>query len=403
MPRATLRDCPDETLDGSLVFLRVDFNVPLEGGTIADDTRLRSALPTLQYLKERGGRVVMASHLGRPGGHPEPEFSLEPVARYLRGELGVPVTFCPETTGPRATQAVESLESGAFLLLENTRFQAEETANDGAWAAELAHGAELYVNDAFGTAHRAHASTEGVARVVRERGGRAVAGLLLERELRCLGRLLADPERPFVAILGGAKISGKIDVIEALLPRVDRLLVGGAMANTFFLAMGLEVGQSLVEKDRVEMARELMERAGERLMLPVDVVAGDRIAESAATRPSPRSEVGAGETIGDIGPDTARLYAEEIGTAGTVLWNGPMGVFEIDAYAQGTNAVAQAAATAADGGCEVVLGGGDSAAAAAHAGVTDRLTHVSTGGGASLELLAGKSLPGVDALSQKED
>ena len=403
MPPATLRDCPDDALRGALVFLRVDFNVPLEDGAVTDDTRLRSSLPTLDYLRERGSRVVLASHLGRPDGQPDPSYSLGPVADYLRTEFELPLTFCAESTGPRARAAVEELEPGHFLLLENTRFNAAEKNNDPEWSRELAHGATIFVNDAFGTAHRAHASTVGVAEVVKKDGGRAVAGLLVEEELHALGELLSDPERPFVAVMGGAKISGKIDVVEALLPRVDRLLIGGAMANTFFLAMGLEVGRSLVEEDRVEMARELMSRAGERLMLPVDVVVGDRIESGAATRPSARSEVGETESIGDIGPETSRLYRDEIEGARTVLWNGPMGVFEIEEYAAGTLQLAEAAAEAADGGARVVLGGGDSAAAAAAAGVTDRLTHVSTGGGASLELLAGKPLPAVDALSQKEE
>jgi phosphoglycerate kinase len=400
MPKYILTDLPDELLRGALVALRVDFNVPMDDqGKITDDTRLRSCLPTLGYLRDRGSRVVVLSHFGRPAGRPQPAFSLAPVVRYLEETLGFTMAFCPESVGALASGAVDDLEAGDFLLLENTRFQPEEKANDDAWADALSHGATVFVNDAFGTAHRAHASTVGIAGAVRARGGVAVAGLLMERELRFLGGALAEPERPFVAVLGGAKVSGKIDVIEALLPRVDRLIVGGAMANTFFLALGLEVGDSLVERDRVEMSRDLIARAGDRLLLPVDVVAGDAISADASTRIAARTDVEPNDLIGDIGCDSGRMFADELSAAKTILWNGPMGVFEIDAYAQGTLAVADAAARAADAGATVVLGGGDSAAAAEKAGVSNRLTHISTGGGASLEFLAGRELPGIASLS----
>lgn len=402
MAKSKLTGLPDELLRGALVALRVDFNVPLDAdGGVADDTRLRSCLPTLEYLRARGSRVVVFSHFGRPGGVPRAELSLEPVAGYLADVLNFEIGFCPEAVGSVASEAVAALKPGEALLLENTRFYPEEKANDAGWADALSYGAEIFVNDAFGAAHRAHASTAGVAAAVIARGGVAVAGLLMDRELCFLGGALDAPERPFVAVLGGAKISGKIDVIEALLPRVDRLLVGGAMANTFFLAMGLEVGKSLVEEDRVELSRDLLARAGERLMLPVDVVAGDAITSDAVTRTVARTDLGADDVVGDIGMESARMFADELSSARTVLWNGPMGVFEIDAYAQGTFAVANAAAAAADGGATVVLGGGDSAAAAEKAGVSARLTHVSTGGGASLEFLAGRELPGITSLSDQ--
>jgi phosphoglycerate kinase len=399
MPKKTLGDVRDAALKDALVLVRVDFNVPLDDeGDVTDDTRVRLSLPTLRRLREKGARTVLISHLGRPGGHRDPAWSLRPVARHLSERLDFPVAFASDCVGPEADAAVAALEPGDVLLLENTRYHAGDTANDPDFAAALRHGATVFVNDAFGAAHRAHASTVGVADATREAGGTAVGGFLMERELRFLGEALENPERPFVAVLGGAKISGKIDVIEALLPRVDRLLIGGAMANTFFLALGLQVGDSLVEEDRVEMARALLERAGEKLMVPVDVVVADEIEDGAPTRVVARTAVSAGDRIGDIGPDTARLYGEEVSGAATVVWNGPMGVFELPELAEGTMAMARSAAAACDGGATVVLGGGDSVAAARAAGVTDRLTHVSTGGGAALELLAGSVLPGVDVL-----
>jgi phosphoglycerate kinase len=402
MSKLQLTDLPDESLREALVVLRVDFNVPMgDDGGVSDDTRIRSCLPTLEYLRDRGSRVVVLSHFGRPGGEPRSELSLAPVARYVNDVVGFDIGFCVEAVGDCAHDAVHSLQAGDTLLLENTRFHPEEKANDVDWARSLSHGAVVFVNDAFGAAHRAHASTAGVAAAVKERGGVAVAGLLMARELTFLGGALADPERPFVAVLGGAKISGKIDVIEALLPRVDRLIVGGAMANTFLLAMGLEVGKSLVEEDRVDMSRDLIARAGERLMLPVDVVVGDSISPDARTHVVARTEIQAQDVVGDVGSESALLFANELGSARTILWNGPMGVFEVAAYAGGTMTVANAAAVAAEGGATVVLGGGDSAAAADRAGVSDRLTHISTGGGAALEFLAGRELPGIASLSNR--
>ncbi|MEJ2541284.1 MAG: phosphoglycerate kinase [Gemmatimonadota bacterium] len=402
MAARLLRTLPPDLLRGRKVLVRADLNVPLRDGAVADDTRIRASVPTLDLLTDAGASVILLSHLGRPGGAPDPSLSLSPVADRL-GELARGrVSFLGTTVGPEVAERVASLKPGEILVLENTRFLPGETSNDPEMARALGRLADLYVDDAFGTAHRAHASTEGVARVVKESGGLAVAGLLLERELSYLGGVLADPERPFVALLGGAKISGKIDVVEALLPRVDRLLVGGAMANTFFLALGLDVGDSLVEPDRVEMARELMERAGDRLVLPVDCRVAPSIDAEATVRVTDRDGVKAGERIGDIGPETEALFKEIVLDARTVVWNGPMGVFELEPFAHGTLAVARAVAQATDAGATSVLGGGDSAAAAEAAGVTGRLSHVSTGGGASLEFLAGETLPGVAILSQEE-
>jgi phosphoglycerate kinase len=403
MAYALLSDLDPGELRGRPVLVRADLNVPLdESGHVADDTRLRASLPTLEHLREAGARVILTSHLGRPGGRSDPRASLRPVAAALSALLGSSVRFHPESVGQAAFEAAAAIENGDVLLLENTRFVPGETANDPELAAALADYADLYVNDAFGAAHRAHASTEGVARAVRARGGRALAGFLLERELRFLGQALDEPARPFVAILGGAKISGKIDVIEALLPRVDHLLVGGAMANTFFLALGLEVGESLVERDRVEMAGSLMERAGARLVLPVDCVVADRIEAGAETRVAARDDISPAERIGDVGPATGRLFGDVVGRAATVLWNGPMGVFELEVFRAGTVALARSVAEATDRGAVTVVGGGDSAAATRLAGLEERMSHISTGGGASLEFLAGFSLPGVEALGGPE-
>lgn len=384
---------------GATVAVRVDFNVPLSGDSITDPTRIDRSMPTLERLADRGARIVLLSHLGRPDGAPDPEYSLAPVARYLTTLDRFPVRFCTATAGPDAADAVASVDPGSALLLENTRFLPGETANDADLGADWAVWTDHYVTDAFGTAHRAHASTDALPRAVREKGGWAVGGLLMERELRFLGNALTEPERPFVAILGGAKISGKIDVIESLLPRTDALLIGGAMANTFFQALGLETGTSLVEPDRVEVARDLLDRGGSSLVLPVDCVVADRIAPDAQPRNAARAEVRPDESIGDIGPGTRDLFRSRLLEAATVVWNGPMGVFEMPPFADGTFAVAEAAAEASDRGSTVIVGGGDSAAAAEAAGVADRITHISTGGGASLEYLAGRSLPGVDVLS----
>jgi phosphoglycerate kinase len=399
MTAQLLRDLPASSLAGQTVLVRADLNVPLEDGVITDETRIRASLPTLEYLTAAGARVVLFSHLGRPRGAADPAFTLAPVARRLGELVEAPVRFVADTVGEEAAAAARDLSDGEILVLENTRFLPGETSDDPEVASALAAMGTVYVNDAFGAAHRAHASTHGVAMKVREAGGTAVAGLLMEKELTFLGRALENPERPFVAVLGGAKISGKIDVVEALLPRVDRLLIGGAMANTFFLALGLDTGGSLVEPDRVTMAGELMERAGEKLVLPVDCRVADRIAEDARVRVCQRTEVQPGELIADIGPETEALYDGILSEARTVVWNGPMGVFELAPFASGTVAVAQSVARATDGGAVSVLGGGDSAAAAETAGVADRLTHISTGGGASLEFLAGAELPGVTAVS----
>lgn len=404
MPRKkTLQDLTPAQLAGVTVLLRADLNVPLaDDGAVQDDTRIEATLPTLRGLLDAGARVLILSHLGRPSGEPKPDLSLKPVAARLAELLGSEVRFSNHIRGPGLAEAAGELAPGSALVVENTRFDPGETANDASLAQEWADLTDVYVDDAFGSSHRAHASTEAVARIIKERGGEAVAGLLMEKELEYLDRSLSQPETPFVGILGGAKISGKIDVVEGLLGRVDRLLIGGAMANTFFLALGLEVGDSLVEEDRVDMADALLEQAGDRLVLPVDVIVSDRIAPDAETRVVLRTEVAPGDRIGDIGPDTRSLFAAEIALARTIVWNGPMGVFEMEPFAGGTLAVAEAVAAASDAGALSILGGGDSAAAAEASGLTARFSHVSTGGGASLELLAGKRLPGVEILTDAE-
>lgn len=402
MERRGLEDVAASVLDGARVLVRVDFNVPIEDGGVADDTRIRATLPTLDYLVSKRARVILVSHLGRPKGRPAPEYSLRPAAERLAELTDAPVTFVADTTGDDARAAVDRLEPGHVVVLENLRFDAGEEKNDAALSRALADLADIYVNDAFGTAHRAHASTAGVADVMRERGRPSVAGLLMQRELRFLGGALADPGRPFIAILGGAKISGKIDVIEALLPRVDQLIIGGAMANTFFRGLGLETGTSLVEEEKVEMARELMRRAGEKLVLPVDCVVADRAEAGAAKSVVDRDEVPADRTILDIGPRSTNAFATVLERAATVIWNGPMGLFEMDAFADGTLGVARAVAAATARGAVTIAGGGDTAAALEGAGLADALTHVSTGGGASLEFLEGKTLPGVAALDPVE-
>ena len=402
MAKKTLADFSPETLANEVVVVRVDYNLPLDAdGEVVDDTRLVRTLPTIQYLVEAGAKAVLLSHLGRPGGRPDQALSLRPVAGKLEEFLGSPVSFCPRTTGSLAREAVRGMSSGEVLLLENTRFCPEDAANDPEWAEEIRYGTKLFVNDAFGTAHRAHASTQGIADAVRRGGGDAVAGFLLDQELRFLRDALADPERPFVAVIGGAKISSKIDVIEALLPAVDRLLIGGAMANTFFKAHGWAVGKSLVEEDRVDTAGLLMDLAEDKLVLPVDVVTAPCIASDAATRVSASDQVRDDERIGDIGPQSVKLFADALGGARCVIWSGPMGVFELAPFQSGTFGVARAAASTADRGATVIVGGGDSAAAAVAAGVVDRITHISTGGSASLALLSGKEMPGVAALSDR--
>ncbi|MEK6612193.1 MAG: phosphoglycerate kinase [Gemmatimonadota bacterium] len=399
MIKRTVADLAPAELKGRRALVRVDFNVPLdEGGSVSDDTRIRAAIPTLQVLIKGGARVVLCSHLGRPKGKPEPKYSLAPVARRLQELLKKPVSFVPSVVGADAETATRALGDGEVLLLENTRFEAGEEKNDAALAQAFAKLGDFYVNDAFGTAHRAHASTEGVAHLLRP----AVAGLLMQKELEYLGGALDKPKRPFVAILGGSKISGKIDVIEALLPKVDALLVGGAMACTFFKAMDLETGNSLVEPDRLEMAADLVERAGSVLILPHDATVAPSIAEGSRAHVVRKDEIPALEAMFDIGPDTAASYARAILSAKTVIWNGPMGVFESPPFDAGTTAVAQAMAQATAKGCTTIVGGGDSAAAVEGAGLASRMSHVSTGGGASLEFLEGKVLPGVAALDDNK-
>jgi phosphoglycerate kinase len=400
--KKTLLDLDRGSLAGRTVLLRADLNVPMEDGAVADDQRLVASLPTLRYLIDSGARTVILSHFGRPKGQVVPAYSLRPVAARMAELLARPVTFVPEPIGPVVDAAVESLQDGDVAVLENTRFLPGERANDASLASDWARLGTLMVNDAFGAVHRAHASNVGLARAVRAGGGEAVAGLLLARELEFLGAALEEPERPFVAILGGAKISGKIDVVSALLPRVDRLLIGGAMANTFFRAMGLDTGRSLIEEDRVAMAEDLMTRAGEKLVLPTDCVVAEELEPGSETRVVARESVGDSDRIADVGPRTRAHFAELLADARTIVWNGPMGVFEIDEFAAGTLAVAEAVAEACDRGALGVIGGGDSAAAAERAGVVDRISHVSTGGGASLELLAGADLPGVDCLTDAE-
>jgi phosphoglycerate kinase len=402
MNKQTVQDLPHSALAGRRVLVRVDFNVPIENGRVADDTRIRATLPTLEYLVRNRARSILVSHLGRPKGEWSPKYSLAPVAEHLRSLIDAPVSFVRDIVGAEAHAAVDALPDGAILLLENVRFHQGEETNDPRLSEALAAFADVYVNDAFGTAHRAHASTCGVAEAVRAEGRHAVAGLLMEKELRFLGAALADPGRPFVAVLGGAKISGKIDVIESLLPRVDQLLIGGAMANTFLRALGLETGRSLVEVDRVDLARELLERAGPTLVLPVDCVIAAAPVEGAETRTVPRDEVPADANVLDIGPRTVEVFGEHIAAAQTVVWNGPLGYSEIAEFAGGTLGVASAVAAATDRGATTIAGGGDTAAALEQAGVADRLTHVSTGGGASLEFLEGRVLPGVAILSDSD-
>jgi phosphoglycerate kinase len=397
MEKRTIRDLAPAEIKGRRALVRVDFNVPLDGPRITDDTRIRAAIPTLRALIAGGARVVLLSHLGRPAGKPEPKYSLAPVAAKLTELIGKQVGFLGETDTDAAVTATKSLGNGDLLLLENTRFLPGEEKNDPALAGSLARLGDFYVNDAFGTAHRAHASTAGVAACLHP----AVAGLLMAAELAWLGAALEKPKRPFIAILGGSKISGKIDVIEAMLPKVDGILVGGAMACTFFRAMGFETGSSLVEPDRVEMAASLIERAAFRLTLPHDATVAPSIKAAASAHAVKRDAIPSTEAMLDIGPDSAQSYTRAILVAKTIVWNGPMGVFETQPFDAGTRAVATAMAAATAAGATTIVGGGDSAAAVEQMGLASRMSHVSTGGGASLEFLEGKVLPGVAALNER--
>ena len=391
----------DLDLKGKRVLMRVDFNVPLESGKVANDKRIRAALPTIKYITNAGGQLILMSHLGRPKGKRVPEMSLEPCVTVLNALLGRKVKFVDDCIGEAVEAAVEALGEGDILLLENLRYYKEETDNDPDFAARLARLGDVYVNDAFGTAHRAHASTQGVTHHISQ----CAAGFLLMKELDYLGSVMANPDRPFVAILGGAKISGKIDIISNLLPAVDNIIIGGGMTYTFFKAQGKEIGKSLLEEDKIDLAKELLAQGGEKIVLPVDCMVSETF-DFDARQIGALKEVGAdaipaNEFSLDIGPKSVEKFRTIIGAAKTVIWNGPMGVFEIEDTAKGTYAIANALAQATANGATTVIGGGDSASAVNKAGVADKVSHVSTGGGASLEFMEGKVLPGVAALTDK--
>jgi phosphoglycerate kinase len=400
MSKLSIRDLP---LSNHRILMRVDFNVPLEDGRVMDDTRVRETLPTIEYALRHRARLVLVSHLGRPKGKPNPKLSMKPVAERLRMLLdkdlapGENVGFCPDCVGPEAEEMAGKLEQGQTLLLENLRFHPEEEANDEKFSKQLASLADYYVNDAFGTAHRAHASTVGVTKFVKK----SAAGLLMEKELQYLGKALQHPERPFIAILGGAKVSDKIDVIRNLIGKVDVLIVGGGMAFTFLKAQGEPIGKSLVEEDKIDLARQLLQEAKNhkmKFLLPVDHVVADKIDANAAVQTV--SRIPANLMALDIGPKTVDLFTKEVASARTIVWNGPMGVFEVAPFAKGTFKIAEAVAENA--GATSIVGGGDSVSAVHAAGVADKITHISTGGGASLEFLEGKKLPGVEALTDKK-
>ena len=390
MNKKTIRDV---NVKNKRVLVRVDFNVPLDDkGHVTDDTRIVASLPTIKYLIEQGAKVILCSHLGRPKGKEE-KFSMRPVATRLQQLLGKPVTFVSDCIGQPVQRVVEAMNAGDVVLLENVRFYPEEEKNDPEFAKKLAAFGDVYVNDAFGSAHRAHSSTEGVTKFLP-----AYAGFLMEKELEYLGKALANPAKPFVAILGGAKVSDKIKVIENLLPKVDSLLIGGGMANTFLAAKGLNLGQSLVEADKLDVAKALMEKSGAKIVLPVDAVIADKFAADAQSKVVDVNAIPSDWRMLDIGPKTIETFEKILANAKTVVWNGPLGVFEMPAFAKGTVEIAKRLASS---GATTIIGGGDSAAAVEQAGVADKMTHISTGGGASLEFLEGKVLPGVAALNDK--
>lgn len=388
--KKTIRDVD---VNGKKVLVRVDFNVPLKGGKVGDDTRIRGALPTIQYLLEHGAAVILCSHLGRPKGTFNMDYSLKPVAEYLARLVPNKVSFAPDCINEPAEKAVDALQPGEILVLENTRFYKEEEKNDPEFSARLASLADIYVNDAFGTAHRAHASTEGVTHTKP-----GVAGFLLEKEIQYLSSAVENPKRPFVAILGGAKISDKIGVIKNLLAKADHVLIGGGMANTFFKAQGFETADSLVQDEALGTAKEILASGSEKLVLPVDLVIADKFDNEAETKVIPTGNVPAGWRVLDVGPETVKLFSKYVAEAGTVVWNGPMGVFEMPSFAKGTFDVAKAVA---ESKAISIIGGGDSVAAIQQSGLADQVTHISTGGGASLEMLEGLVLPGVAALEDK--
>ncbi|MEN6571799.1 MAG: phosphoglycerate kinase [Anaerolineaceae bacterium] len=388
--KKTVRDID---VKGKKVLVRVDFNVPIKDGVVGDDTRIRAALPTIDYLLEHGAAVILFSHLGRPKGGPDPKYSMKPVAEYLAKLMNKPVAFSSDCVGPEAEKAAKALKPGDVLVLENTRFHPEEEKNDPALAKQMASLADIFVNDAFGSAHRAHASTEGVTHFLP-----AVAGFLLEKEIKYLGQAIADPKHPFVAIMGGAKISDKIGVIRNLLTKADSILIAGGMANTFFKAQGYPVADSLVEEEAIATAQELLKEGGKKLRLPVDVVLGDKFDAESAAKVMPVGPIPEGWRILDIGPETIKSYSKVIESAGMVVWNGPMGVFEFPRFAEGTYGIAKAVAASH---AISIVGGGDSVAAIQQSGLADKITHISTGGGASLEMLEGLELPGVASLLDK--
>jgi phosphoglycerate kinase len=390
MNKKTVKDID---LKGKRVLMRVDFNVPMQDGKVTDDKRIKASLPTIKYILDQGASLILMSHLGRPKGGPEPEFSLRAAAEVLSSHLSVPVKMAPDTVGPEVEALAKELKPGQVLMLENTRFHKGEEKNDLALAKKMAALADVYVNDAFGSAHRAHSSTEGVAQFLP-----AVSGFLMEQELEYLGRAISNPEHPFVAILGGAKISDKIDVVETLLSKADKLIIGGGMANTFLAAKGLNMQDSLVEQASLDTAKSILEKAGDKLILPVDAVLADKFDAEANTQVVDVDKIPPGWRMMDVGPKTLELYKKALDGAKLIVWNGPVGVFEMPKFAEGTFALAK---MLADSGATTVIGGGDSASAVKKAGVAKQMTHVSTGGGASLEFLEGKELPGVAALMDK--